>query len=176
MATHSSFLPGAYHGQRSLVGYSPGGLKELDMTEQPTQQQQYIHVYTYIHTYICTYIVSMHVYMYVCVYIYIYLNHVVYQKLIQHCKSIILQFLKKEANSLLALSLTGPHPISFHPLSQLPFTRIVYTHNLHFLTSPSKASPASLHIPPPTSPHPQSGFSDPRTPRLLLLLRKLMIS
>ena len=33
MATHSSFLPGAFHGQRSLVGYSPWGLKELDMTE-----------------------------------------------------------------------------------------------------------------------------------------------
>ena len=29
------FLPGEAHGQRSLVGYSPWGLKELDMTEQP---------------------------------------------------------------------------------------------------------------------------------------------
>ena len=28
------FLPGESHGQRSLVGYSPWGLKELDMTEQ----------------------------------------------------------------------------------------------------------------------------------------------
>ena len=27
------FLPGKSHGQRSLVGYSPWGLKELDMTE-----------------------------------------------------------------------------------------------------------------------------------------------
>ena len=27
-------LPGKYHGQRSLGGYSPWGLKELDMTEQ----------------------------------------------------------------------------------------------------------------------------------------------
>ena len=27
------FLPGEFHGQRSLVGYSPGGHKELDMTE-----------------------------------------------------------------------------------------------------------------------------------------------
>ena len=26
-------LPGESHGQRSLVGYSPGGLKELDTTE-----------------------------------------------------------------------------------------------------------------------------------------------
>ena len=27
------FLPGEFHGQRSLVGYSPWGYKELDMTE-----------------------------------------------------------------------------------------------------------------------------------------------
>ena len=27
------FLPGELHGQRSLVGYSPWGCKELDMTE-----------------------------------------------------------------------------------------------------------------------------------------------
>ena len=26
-------LPGKFHGQRSLVGYSPWGRKELDMTE-----------------------------------------------------------------------------------------------------------------------------------------------
>ena len=30
------FLPGEFHGQRSLVGYSPWGHKELDMTEQLT--------------------------------------------------------------------------------------------------------------------------------------------
>ena len=29
------FLPGTYHGQRSLGGYSPWGCKELDTTEQP---------------------------------------------------------------------------------------------------------------------------------------------
>jgi len=28
------FLPGESHGQRSLVGYSPRGRKESDMTEQ----------------------------------------------------------------------------------------------------------------------------------------------
>ena len=33
MATHSSTLAGESHGQRSLVGYSPWGRKELDMTE-----------------------------------------------------------------------------------------------------------------------------------------------
>ena len=27
------FLPGEFHGQRSLVGYSPWGLKESDTTE-----------------------------------------------------------------------------------------------------------------------------------------------
>ena len=33
MATHSSTLAGKFHGQRSLVGYSPWGGKESDMTE-----------------------------------------------------------------------------------------------------------------------------------------------
>ena len=30
------FLPGEFHGQRSLAGYSPWGHKELDTTEQLT--------------------------------------------------------------------------------------------------------------------------------------------
>ena len=30
------FLPGKFHGQRSLVGYCPCGHKELDMTEPLT--------------------------------------------------------------------------------------------------------------------------------------------
>ena len=30
------FLPGEFHGQRSLVGYSPWGHKESDRTEQLT--------------------------------------------------------------------------------------------------------------------------------------------
>ena len=33
MATHSIFLLGKSHGQRSLVGYSPWGYKESDMTK-----------------------------------------------------------------------------------------------------------------------------------------------
>ena len=33
MATHSIFLPGEFHGQRSLVGHSPWGHKESDTTE-----------------------------------------------------------------------------------------------------------------------------------------------
>ena len=34
-------LPGEFHGQRSLAGYSPWGHKESDMTEQLTQHIQY---------------------------------------------------------------------------------------------------------------------------------------
>jgi len=34
------FFPGEVHGQRSLVGYSPWGHKELDMTEQLTNCSQ----------------------------------------------------------------------------------------------------------------------------------------
>ena len=34
MATHSVFLPGESHGRRSLVGYSPWGPKESDVTER----------------------------------------------------------------------------------------------------------------------------------------------
>ena len=33
------FLPGEFHGQRSLVCYSPWGCKELDMTERLTHTQ-----------------------------------------------------------------------------------------------------------------------------------------
>ena len=29
----TAFLPGKFHGQRNLVGYSPWGRKELDTTE-----------------------------------------------------------------------------------------------------------------------------------------------
>ena len=32
------FLPGEFHGQKSLVGYSPWSCKELDVTEQQTLQ------------------------------------------------------------------------------------------------------------------------------------------
>ena len=32
MATHSSILPGEFHGQRSLASYSQWGHKELHMT------------------------------------------------------------------------------------------------------------------------------------------------
>ena len=37
-ATHSSFLPGEFHGQRCLVGYNPYSHKELDMTEHASRK------------------------------------------------------------------------------------------------------------------------------------------
>jgi len=39
MAIHSSCLPEEFHGQRSLVGYSPWGRKESDTTERLTHIQ-----------------------------------------------------------------------------------------------------------------------------------------
>ena len=40
MATHSLFLPGEFHGQRSLAGYSLWGRKESYMNEQLSTAQQ----------------------------------------------------------------------------------------------------------------------------------------
>ena len=40
-ATIPVFLPGASHGQRSLVGYSPEGHKESDMTEVTEHAHSY---------------------------------------------------------------------------------------------------------------------------------------
>ena len=34
------FLPGKFHGQRSLEGYSPGGHKESDTIEQLSTEQK----------------------------------------------------------------------------------------------------------------------------------------
>ena len=39
MATPLVFLPGKSHGQRSLVGYSPQGCKESDMTDHTHTQR-----------------------------------------------------------------------------------------------------------------------------------------
>ena len=36
------FLPGKYHGQRGLAGYSPQGHKESDTTEQLKHSTAYI--------------------------------------------------------------------------------------------------------------------------------------
>ena len=38
MATHSSFLLGEFHRQRSLVGYSPYSHKKLDMPEHTSRK------------------------------------------------------------------------------------------------------------------------------------------
>ena len=43
-APHSVFLPEESHGQRTLVGYSPSGHKELDMTKAT----QHIHTHRII--------------------------------------------------------------------------------------------------------------------------------
>ena len=40
MATHSVFLPGEFHGQESLVCYSPQGCKELDTTQVTQHDDQ----------------------------------------------------------------------------------------------------------------------------------------
>ena len=56
------FLPGKFHGQRSLVGCSPWACKELHMTE-------YIHAHTHTRTHMHTHTCS------VCVYIYIQKMH-----------------------------------------------------------------------------------------------------
>ena len=40
IATHSSFLPVEFHGQRSLAVYSPWGRKESDTTEWLTLSQK----------------------------------------------------------------------------------------------------------------------------------------
>ena len=41
-AAHSVFLPGEFHGQRSLVGYSPLDRKELDTTERLTHTHRLV--------------------------------------------------------------------------------------------------------------------------------------
>ena len=46
VATHSSILPGKFHRQKSLVGYSPWGRKESDSTE-PTHTGTHRHTHTH---------------------------------------------------------------------------------------------------------------------------------
>ena len=46
----SVFLPGEFHGQRSLVSYSPWSHKELDTTERHSYTHTYIHTHTHTHT------------------------------------------------------------------------------------------------------------------------------
>ena len=48
----SVFLPGDFQGQRSLVGYSQWGCKEVDITEQ------HAHTHTHTHTHMCLFMPS----------------------------------------------------------------------------------------------------------------------
>ena len=57
------FLPGEFHGQRSLARYSPWGHKESDMTEglstdtdtdTDTDTQTHRHTHTHTHTHTAT--------------------------------------------------------------------------------------------------------------------------
>ena len=58
----SVFLPGGFHEQRSLVGYSPWDCKELDMTEQlSTHTHRIMRLYPFFSNkkYIYKYILSV---------------------------------------------------------------------------------------------------------------------
>ena len=45
------FLPGKFHGQRSLVGYGPWGSRELDLTEHVCMHvRAHTHRHTHTHT------------------------------------------------------------------------------------------------------------------------------
>ena len=48
MVTHSSILAWEIHGQRRLVGYSPCGHKELDMTSQLNNKNYSTMIYALI--------------------------------------------------------------------------------------------------------------------------------
>ena len=47
MATHSVLLPRESHGQRSLLGHSPEGHRELDTAEATEKAHMRIHTHTY---------------------------------------------------------------------------------------------------------------------------------
>ena len=54
MATHSSTLPGKSHGQRSMMGYSPWGRKELDLLSMAWQASFHFRLFnSYIKSLIC---------------------------------------------------------------------------------------------------------------------------
>ena len=77
------FLPGEFHGQRILVGYSPWGCKRVVHNWSDLAWSMYtnIHTYAYIHTNTCTHIhtstqrdihIHMHTYTHKHTYIYIH--------------------------------------------------------------------------------------------------------
>ena len=49
MATHPSILAGESHGQKSLAGYSPRGLKESDTCEATEHTCIHTHMHIYIY-------------------------------------------------------------------------------------------------------------------------------
>ena len=53
MATYSSILAWEFHGQRSLMGYSPCGHKELDMTEKIAFSLSYTYIYMCVFVCVC---------------------------------------------------------------------------------------------------------------------------
>ena len=55
IATTPLFLPGEFHGQKSLEGYNIWGHKELDTTEWQTLSLSHIHTHTHTHTHIYIY-------------------------------------------------------------------------------------------------------------------------
>ena len=63
----SVFLLGKVYGQRRLVGYSPRGHKESDMTECTRTHHMCVHS-----------VKSFSVYVYIYIYIYIYTWHILY--------------------------------------------------------------------------------------------------
>ena len=57
MALTPVFLPGGFHGQEHLAGYSPWVHKESDMTEH-AQTHTHTHTHTYTHTQVATCLLS----------------------------------------------------------------------------------------------------------------------
>ena len=72
----SVFLPGKFHGQRRLAGYSPWGCKELD------RLSNWVHTYTYTHT---QYYVSRATFNY----IYTFENEIFIHKLLFKCINLL---------------------------------------------------------------------------------------
>ena len=63
------FLPGEFHGQRNLVGYSPWRFKESDTTEQLTLSLSLFLSWNYLYLYKYRYLfVSVYLYLYLYIY------------------------------------------------------------------------------------------------------------
>ena len=69
MATHSSILAWRSHGQWSLAGYSPWGLKESVLKRLSTYMHARVRTQTHTHTHTCI-CIYIYTYIYICVCIY----------------------------------------------------------------------------------------------------------